>query len=127
MIEDFHPYMTAEEVGLFRGYVAEIGAANTESIETLREELVGSGAVTDAEYETTFGAIVGLNEQWAGIDADMTDLLDRMERNLDNFVAVEALPPFPMFPWFFVLPGLIIAGVAGERALVTTARPLRGP
>jgi hypothetical protein len=112
MIEDFHPYMTADEVALFRGYVTEIGAANTESIETLRGELVGSGAVTDAEYETKFAAIVGLNEQWAGIDADMTDLLDRMERNLDNFVAVEALPPFPMFPWFFVLPGLIIAGVA---------------
>ena len=109
MIEDFEPYMTVEEVELFRGYLAEIDAANTESIEVLRPDLIAAGVVTEADADTTFVSITTLNEQWPTIDEDMTDLIDRMERNLDNYAAVAALPPFPMFPWFFVIPGAAIA------------------
>ena len=112
MIDDFEPYMTVEEVELFRGYLAEIDAANTESTEALLPDLVAAGVVTDAEADTTFVSIATLNEQWPAIDADMSDLIDRMERNLDNYAAVAALPPFPMFPWFFVIPGAAIAVAA---------------
>ena len=41
----------------------------------------------------------------------MTDLVDTIDRNRVNYSAVDALPPFPMFPWFFVVPGVMIAGV----------------
>ena len=113
MIDDFEPYMTVEQVERFRGYLEEIDAANTESIESLRVALVDSGAVEESQYDTVLALLVNLNDQWASIDADMTDLIDRMEANLENFEAVAALPPFPMFPWFFVIPGLMIAVVAG--------------
>jgi hypothetical protein len=33
-----------------------------------------------------------------------------MADNLDNFAAVDALPPFALFPWFFVIPGVLITG-----------------
>ncbi|MGE5209651.1 MAG: hypothetical protein ACM3MM_00205, partial [Acidobacteriota bacterium] len=45
MIDDFEPYMTTEQVERFRGYLDEIDAANTESIESLRAALIESGAV----------------------------------------------------------------------------------
>jgi hypothetical protein len=122
MINDFEPYMTVEQVDRFRGYLAEIDAANTESVETLRADLVASGAVSAADYDTVFASVVNLNEQWPTIDTDMSDLIDRMEANLDSYAAVAALPPFPMFPWFFVVPGALIAAAAGV-ALYQRGRP----
>ena len=113
MIDDFEPYMTIEKVEQFRGYLEEIDAANTESIESLRDALVESGAVAEADYDVVLASVVNLNEQWPAVDADMTDLIDRMEGNLDNYAAVAALPPFPMFPWFFVIPGALIVVAAG--------------
>jgi hypothetical protein len=113
MIDDFEPYMTVEQVERFRGYLQEIDAANTESIESLRTALVESGAVEESQYDTVLASVVNLNDQWPAIDTDMTDLIDRMEANLDNYEAVAALPPFPLFPWFFVIPGAMIAVVAG--------------
>ena len=35
-----------------------------------------------------------------------------MSDNLDNYAAVDALPSFPLFPWFFVIPGVLIVGFA---------------
>ena len=122
MIEDFEPYMTTEQVERFRGYLVEIDAANTESIDSLRDALVTSGAVEASQYDVVLASVVNLNEQWATVDADMTDLIDRMEANLDNYAAVAALPPFPMFPWFFVIPGVMIAAAAGV-ALVRRRTP----
>ena len=128
MIDDFAPYMTQDQVDLFRGYMAEIGAADNESVSVLRPDIVGSGALDEAGYDAEFAAISRLNDGWAGIDADMTDLLDRMEANLDNYDAVAALPPFALFPWFFVLPGLLIAGLAlWSRRRIVAGRSVRRP
>ena len=119
MIDDFEPYMTVDEVELFRGYLDEIGAANLESIDVLRADLVDAVALDGGSFDDTFESVAGLfvsvanlNEQWPTIQDDMGDLIDRMEANLDNYAAVAALPPFPMFPWFFVIPGLMIAVTA---------------
>lgn len=117
MIDGFEPYMTVEEIELFRGYLDEIGAANVESIEELRAGLAAAGAIEDGSFDTTFVSVANLNEQWPVIDDDMGDLIDRMEANLDNYAAVAALPPFPMFPWFFLIPGVMIV-VAAAVALV---------
>ncbi|MDX2380702.1 MAG: hypothetical protein QNM02_13200 [Acidimicrobiia bacterium] len=112
MIEAFEPYMTTEQVDRFRGYLVEIDAANDESIAVLGPDAVAAGVTTDADIDATFVSITALNTQWADIDDDMTDLIDRMESNVDNYAAVAALPPFPMFPWFFVIPGAAIVAAA---------------
>ena len=39
-------------------------------------------------------------------------MIGAMSDNVDNYEAISALPPFPLFPWFFVVPGLLIAGLA---------------
>ena len=42
-------------------------------------------------------------------------MIGTMSDNVDNYQAVAALPPFSLFPWFFVAPGLIVAGLAVGR------------
>ena len=103
MIDDFQPYMQTTKIDAFRGYLDLIDKANTESL-TLQQSL--------PDYDTQFVGAAGLNDQWPTIQTDMTDLLDRMDRNMGNYAAVAALPSFDLFPWFFVLPGVIIAGLA---------------
>lgn len=114
MIADFEPYMDPVVISDFRGYMEVIGAADTESVDRLRVDLDTSGAITADDQPTQLAAVTNLNTSWPGIDDDMTDLLDRMDANLDNYEAVAALPPFALFPWFFVIPGLLIAGGAAH-------------
>lgn len=111
MITEFEPYMTGAKIDTFAGYLDLIDVANTETI-ALRDAMIDEGSISAEEYDTTYAGAVALNSQWATIDEDMGDLIARMDRNLDNYEAVAALPPFPLFPWFFLLPGLMIAVVA---------------
>lgn len=111
MIDDFEPYMEQQKIDDFRGYMTRIDAAQAESTE-LRGAMAADGTMSVEEYDATFSGATALTAQWPAINADMTDLLDRMDANMGNYRAVAALPPFPLFPWFFVLPGLMVAGVA---------------
>lgn len=111
MIDDFRPYMTHAKIDAFRGYMDKIDAAVNESVQ-VRTELIDNGTLTADEYDTQFVGVQQLTSTWTTIDADMSDLLDRMDANMGNYAAVAALPPFAMFPWFFVLPGVMVAGVA---------------
>lgn len=125
MIDEFRPYMTPEQVELFQGYLAVIRAADAESQEVLAPALAAAGVLDEQDWAEQFPLVATLNEQWPAIDADMGDLLSTMERNLDNFGAVDALPSFQLFPWFFVLPGLAIAGVAAAALVVGRRRAPR--
>jgi len=111
MIDDFRPYMTAEQISLFEGFLDTIGAADAET----------AGTLDDAP-----AALETLHERWPIIDDDMGTMLSVMGDNIDNFEAVDALPPFDLFPWFFVAPGLMITVVAAiglarddRRAIIT--------
>ncbi len=97
MIDSFKPYMTTNKIDSFSGFIGDIRQANAE--------------VTP--YAAKYPGVAELNRQWPGIDADMTDMLTTMRADIPKYRGVAALPPFPLFPWFFVAPGLMIAGVAG--------------
>lgn len=111
MIDAFEPYMTHEKIDTFNGYMDTIDRAVTEA-DQLRNAVVAQGGLTAEEYDTTYGGATKLTTDWAAINADMGDLLTRMDNNMDNYRDVAALPPFWMFPWFFVLPGLFIAALS---------------
>ena len=49
-------------------------------------------------------------------------MIGTMADNVDNFAAVVAMPPFWVFPWFFVGPGVAIA-VLGLVALRNRGAP----
>ena len=111
MIKAFEPYMTEEKLSTFNGYMDTIDRAVTEAGD-LREQVVAQGDIDEEQYDTTYIGVTKLTTDWAAIDADMGDLLTRMDENMDNYQDMKALPPFWMFPWFFVLPGLFIAALS---------------
>jgi hypothetical protein len=109
MIESFKPYMRTEKIDRFSSFLDDIGAANTESA------AVAAGA--------SYPGVAALNKDWPAIDADMRDMLTTMRADIPNYKGIAALPPFVLFPWFFVLPGLMIAGVAGWSLVADRDRP----
>ena len=104
MIDAFKPIMTQENIGNIQGYFPVIGLAEGQ----LRNDLVplaGPSAATD------YPAIAKFSGQWNTISAEFADFLGAMNDNLGEYSAVKALPPFSLFPFFFILPGLMVAGL----------------
>ena len=58
-------------------------------------------------------AITEFSAQWPTIVKDFNPMIATMGDNVDNFQAVDALPSFALFPWFFLVPGALVAGLAG--------------
>jgi hypothetical protein len=74
--------------------------------------------LTHAEIAQRFPAVATLDTDWVHILNDMTPMIGAMSDNVTNYEAVASLPPFPLFPWFFVIPGALVVGlvlVAGVR------------
>jgi hypothetical protein len=112
MLDEFRPFMTDANIATFEGYLVEMDAADAEAQGELRAFLAENGAVPDARFDQRFPLVASFSDQWSGIESDMSGLLADVGDNVGNYEAVDALPPFTLFPWFFVVPGLLIAGVA---------------
>ena len=108
MINQFRPYMNRAKIGGFQRDMAEIDRAATEA----REEIPGRLGLTPAEVEAEYPTYADFDHRWPAINADMTDMLGTMRTDIPKFEAVDALPPFPLFPWFFVIPGVLIAAAS---------------
>ena len=124
MLDGFRPYMTEEQISDFQGYMQVIDEGVVETEDQVQPDTEASLQLDEDEFADRYALVAGLEEQWPGIDDDMSDMLDTMERNLDNFAAVDALPPFALFPWFFVIPGVIVAALA-TAALIARRRGRR--
>lgn len=108
MIDEFRPYMTEQKLGSFSAHLDRIDAADHEIAQ-----------VVPAASQPS--AVARLHDEWPTIQDDMGGMLAVMRDNLDNFAAVDALPPFPLFPWFFVAPAVLVV-VAAARGLRSTGR-----
>lgn len=111
MIDEFRPFMTESKIESFENYLVEIGAAADEADGELRSFLREQATVSDAEFRSTFAGITEFVEVYPTIQSDMGDMLKTMRASIDNFAAVDALPEFNLFPWFFVAPGIMVAGL----------------
>jgi len=109
MINDFRPYMEVEKIELFQGYMEQIGAAAAETETALIADLSAAGSIDEADLDSDFALVAAFLDEWPTIDEDMSDMLDTMDTNRGNYAAVDALPSFDLFPWFFVIPGLLVA------------------
>ena len=107
MIDDFKPFMTETKVTRIQGYFLTIGTAEGDLRRVVVPGLQATGTPADQ-----LDAIVSLNEQWPTISAGMAPMIGAMADNVGNFGAVAALPPFGLFPWFFVVPGVLVIGLA---------------
>ncbi|MEA2139283.1 MAG: hypothetical protein QOG56_2433 [Solirubrobacteraceae bacterium] len=118
MLEEFKPFMTDERLGAFQRHIRNIDAGVREADAAAAAVLEGTGAAAHARFERRFPEVAQFHEDWPPIDADMTDLLVKIRANVGNYEAVEALPSFTIFPWLFVVPGLLVALLALVAALV---------
>lgn len=112
MIDEFRPFMTRRKVAEFRGFLRTIDRAERQARTELDPAAAVSLGVDARAYREQLAFLADFERQWPAINDDMTDMLDRMERNLGNYAGVDALPPFSLFPWFFVVPGLVLASGA---------------
>ena len=113
MIDAFRPYMTEAKIGQYQGYLAEIGDAHTEAVDSVVPALSAELGLDEQATSTRFPSFATFVAEWPTIDADMGGMLRTMKHGIPNYEAVDALPPFALFPWFFVVPGLLIAGLGG--------------
>jgi hypothetical protein len=56
---------------------------------------------------------VGVFSQVPGGLKHYQPLVATMQANVDNYKQVNSLPSFRLFAWFFIVPGLLLIGLAG--------------
>lgn len=149
---DVSPAMSRENVDRFNGYLAGIGAMGQEAQQLgpafatatgMSEEQVGEYMATEfpamtqmmqglPQMEQDFGGLLGLMgdnvaifEQVPGGLAHYEPLVDTMQTQRENYQDVASLPDFRAFTWFFVVPGLLLVGLAlvalmGDRRVPAT-------
>jgi hypothetical protein len=118
MIKEFKPYMTSARLNGYQRDLREIDAGVREGSAKVPAALYGPGSAAQRKFDARFPDFASFRQQWGPIDADMTDLLNRIQGNLGNYQAVAALPSFKLFPWFFVIPGVLVLlalGIAAAR------------
>ena len=120
MINGFAPYMTTSRLDGYQRELAEINAGVRQTDTSAAAYLSAAGA-DPGGFDAAHPDFAGFDQQWPAIDSKMTGLMDEVQGNLGNYRAVAALPSFKLFPWFFVVPGVLIAGVA----VASLSRPPR--
>lgn len=110
MINDFRPMMTTERVRNVQGYFITLGASEGEIRNKVVPAITEASGLSAAEFAATYPATVEYNENWPTIVTAFAPMIAAMADNLDNYAAVDAMPPFALFPWFFVIPGVLVAG-----------------
>lgn len=118
MIKQFAPYMTTTRLAGYQRDIREIDAGVREGGTRVATALNGTGSAAGRRFEARFPNFAGFQAQWGPIRADMTHLLDTIQANVGNYDAVAALPSFTLFPWFFVIPGLLVLLALGAGLLV---------
>ena len=123
MMKEFEPFMTDARLNGFQRHIRNIDAGVREAGGPVAVALEGRGAAAHRRFERRFPGLAQFQSDWAPIDADMTGLLDRIQTNAGNYRAVASLPSFTLFPWFFVVPGLLVALLALAALAAPRSRP----
>jgi hypothetical protein len=112
MMAEFEPFMTDARLSGFQRHIAAIDAGVRETDGPVVRALEGRGGTAHARFDERFPGFAEFREAWGPIHADMVELLDTIQANTVNYEAMVALPSFEVFPWFFVIPGVLVALLA---------------
>lgn len=114
------PIMSAATVRMFDGYLAQMKGAQTEILPAIQGQLATEGhQVSVAQIDSVIASEPSLSQlhtvltNFPTMYAKFRDMLRRMGANLGNYAAVRALPAFPVFPYLFLIPGLVVVAAAG--------------
>lgn len=114
------PVMSAATVTLFDGYLATMHRADSEILPAISDvaasehvHLGASGAAAFLRSQPDLAEVVALRSGFPAMYANFERLLTNMRAALPDYAAVQALPSFRLFPYFFILPGLlaVLAGL----------------
>jgi hypothetical protein len=111
MMKGFKPYMKHPRLDVYQREIRQIDTGVREGDTLVAARLTGPTTADHRRFDARFPQFAGFRREWVGINADMSDLLNRIQANVGNYNAVAALPSFKLFPWFFVLPGVILLGL----------------
>jgi hypothetical protein len=134
MMTAFKTIETRQKVQTIQSYFSTIAVGQG----SLRLEIVPAlqrKGLSAKQIDARFPAVATLDRRWIEILNDMTPMIGAMSDNVENYQAIRSLPPFPLFPWFFVIPGVLfvaLAFVPGRRsprpaAHAAVAGPLTTP
>jgi 4-amino-4-deoxy-L-arabinose transferase-like glycosyltransferase len=114
MISSFKPYMTAPRLNGYQRDLQQIDAGVSEVDTNVAPALEASpaGPAAFAHFRRSYPDFASFDRQWPTIDRTMERLMNSVQGNLGNYEAVAALPSFNLFPYFFVVPGLLILAFA---------------
>ncbi|MHB8451253.1 MAG: hypothetical protein ACYDAQ_12500 [Mycobacteriales bacterium] len=146
MINSFKPIMTQQNVTLFTdnymptlalGFGNVPGAMGDASQAFAHQPLSYQQAANYLSSQPSLSNLSYLQQNFATIAVPFTSMLAVMNSDRGAFHSLTGLPPFLLFPYFFVLPGLILAACSvavlrggTQRRLGTPVRggttPVRG-
>jgi hypothetical protein len=112
MMQDLAKMPPAQQRALAQHYPAM--AAMLKGLPQMQKTLDGFTAMIAANLDTFKNVPPGLDHY--------KPLVDTMQANVGNYAAIDALPSMELFPWFFIIPGLI-ALAAAAYLLVGDIRP----
>ena len=87
------------------------GALGGELVPALEER-----GISTARIDAAMPAVARLEGRWIQILQQLTPLIGVMSDNVANYQAVAALPAFAVFPWLFVIPGLLVVVIVALSA-----------
>jgi hypothetical protein len=112
MLDEFRPFMTDARLGGFQRHIRDIDAAVHQTNGRAVVRLEGHGPAAHKRFDKRFPGFAQFREDWPPINDDMGGLMALIRSNAGNYRAVAALPSFKVFPWFFVVPGALLALLA---------------
>ncbi len=142
---DVVPAMTQENIDKFNGYLAGFTALGVDA-ENMMPALAGAMQMPEEDVqafmgqqfpamsgmfqglpqmETDFSGLLGLMGNNVGIFEQVPAGLDHYEplvttmvAEVENYDKVASLPDFRLFTWFFVIPGVLLVGLAAVGLLL---------
>ena len=111
MVAAFKPIETRATVQAVQGDFGTI-AVGQGAIRTDLVPQLSARGWSDARLRRELPASMQLQARWTAILNDLTPMIGVMSDNVGNYEAVAALPPFALFPWLFVVPGLLLIALA---------------
>ena len=118
MMSTFKTIETRHHLRRIQGYFSEMavgqGLVQLELVPALRHTDLGA-----AQIQARYPALHTLDASWVHILNDMTPMIAAMSNNINDYQAIASLPSFRLFPWFFLLPGVLVIVIAllGDRRL----------
>jgi hypothetical protein len=107
MMSTFKTIETRQHLRHIQGYFSDMavgqGLVQLNLLPALRHTGLSAGQI-----QARYPALNTLDANWVHILNDMTPMIAAMSNNISNYQAIASLPSFGLFPWFFLLPGLIV-------------------